>query len=136
MFLAALGLSCGVWDLLLQHMGSPLQHAGFCLVVARGLLSSCGVWVFLSLVEAHELSSCGMRGLSCPAACGMLVPRQGIEPASPALEGRFFTTGPTGKSLIYRLKHDLLHYFCFPSLPFPDQHRDFFLFIHSSEEEI
>ena len=28
--------------------------------------------------------------LSCPVACGMLVPRPGIEPASPALEGGFF----------------------------------------------
>ena len=30
LILAALGLSCGTWDLL-------LQHAGFSLVVARGL---------------------------------------------------------------------------------------------------
>ena len=40
------------------------------------------------------------RGHSCPTACGILVPRPRIEPASPALEGRFFTTGPPGKSLI------------------------------------
>ena len=37
-------------------------------------------------------------GLSCPAACGTLVPWPGIEPVSLALEGRFFTTGPPGKS--------------------------------------
>ena len=37
-------------------------------------------------------------GLSCPAARGILVPQPGIEPESPALEGRFFTTGPPGKS--------------------------------------
>ena len=37
-------------------------------------------------------------GLSCPAACGILVPRPGIKPESPALEGGFFTTGPPGKS--------------------------------------
>ena len=36
--------------------------------------------------------------LSCPTACGILVPRPGIEPASPPLEGGFFTTGPPGKS--------------------------------------
>ena len=29
---------------------------------------------------------------------GVLVPRPGIEPMSPALEGRFLTTGPPGKS--------------------------------------
>ena len=27
------------------------------------------------------------RGFSCPVACGILVPRPGIEPAFPALEG-------------------------------------------------
>ena len=40
------------------------------------------------------------RGLSCSVACGILVPRPGIELMSPALEGRFLTTGPTGKSLL------------------------------------
>ena len=44
-------------------------------------------------------------GLSCPAACGILVPRPGMEPASPALEGGFFTTGPPGKSP-HRLLND------------------------------
>ena len=43
-----------------------------------------------SVVVAHRLS--------CPTACGILVLRPGIEPASPALEGVFFTTGPPGKS--------------------------------------
>ena len=57
--------------------------------------------------------SCGMQALSlrcvgsvvaalrlsCPAACGILVPRPRIKPTSPALEGRFFSTGPPGKSL-------------------------------------
>ena len=33
-------------------------------------------------------------GLSCPGACGILVPHSGIEPTSTALEGRFLTTGP------------------------------------------
>ena len=41
--------------------------------------------------------SCGMW-LSCPAACGILVPRPGIELSSPALEGRLSTTGLPGKS--------------------------------------
>ena len=31
-------------------------------------------------------------------ACGILVPWPGIEPASPALGGGFFTTGPPEKS--------------------------------------
>ena len=33
------------------------------------------------------------------SACGTLVPQPGIKPSSPALEGRFLTTGPTRKSL-------------------------------------
>ena len=35
----------------------------------------------------------GAHGLSCPVACGILVPQLGIEPASLTLEGRFVTTG-------------------------------------------
>ena len=59
----------------------------------------CGVRAFLSL-----LSWCaGSRvcGLSCPTACGILVPWPAIEPMPPALEGRFLTTGPPGKSLYH-----------------------------------
>ena len=47
------------------------------------------IWL-ISLVVAH--------GLSCPAPCGILVPKPGMEPESPALEGRFLTTGLPGKS--------------------------------------
>ena len=43
-----------------------------------------------SLVVAHRLS--------CPKACGILVPRPGIQPKFPALKGGFLTTGPPGKS--------------------------------------
>ena len=121
-YLAALGLSCGtrdlrcgMQDLLLRCMGFSLWRVGFSLVVACGL-SSCGVWAperTGSVVEARGLSSCGTqapeyassvvaaRGFSCPAACGILVLRQGIEPASPAWEGGFLTTGPPGKSLYH-----------------------------------
>ena len=37
-------------------------------------------------------------GFSYPAACGILVSQPGIDSASPALEDRFLTTGPPGKS--------------------------------------
>ena len=41
------------------------------------------------------------RRLSHSVARGILVPRPGIEPASPpALQGRFLTTGPPGKSSV------------------------------------
>ena len=36
--------------------------------------------------------------LSCPVACGILVPWPGIEPESPALQVTFLTAGPRGKS--------------------------------------
>ena len=47
--------------------------------------------------ESAQASVIVAPGLSCPAAHGILVPRPGIEPLSPALEGRFLTTGPPGK---------------------------------------
>ena len=62
-------------------------------VVAHGLLSSCGTWAL-----EHAGSVVAAHGLSCPTLCGILVPRPGIEPASPALEGGFLTTVPPGKS--------------------------------------
>ena len=64
---------CSTWDL-------SLQPSGF------------------SLVEGPRFSVVAVRGLSCPMACGILVPQPGIEPMSPALEGRVLTTGPPGKS--------------------------------------
>ena len=51
---------------------------------------SCGAQI---LVVAHRVS--------CSEACGILVPRPGIEPVSPALEGRFLTTRPPGTSLCW-----------------------------------
>ena len=61
--------------------------------VVRGL--SCGrhtlhCGVQASLLVAHRLS--------CPAAHGLLIPQPGIEPMCPALEDRFLTAGPPGKS--------------------------------------
>ena len=56
----------------------------------------CGTWGLLLRCAGPVVAA---RGLSCPAAHGILVPRPGIEPASPALEGGFLTTGPPGKSL-------------------------------------
>ena len=63
-------------------IGSSLQHAGFYIVVCR---------------------------LRCPTACEILVPRPGIKPASPALQGRFLTTGSPGKFVTsYNFRNYLL----------------------------
>ena len=56
---------------------------------------SCGSWTHYCGVGAQYL----WHWLSCSEACGILVPWPGIKPASPALQGRFLTTGPPGKSL-------------------------------------
>ena len=42
--------------------------------------------------------------LSCPEACGTLIPLPGTESMSPALQGGFLTIGPPGKSLILVLQ--------------------------------
>ena len=55
---------------------------------------SCRIFFFFLHVESIIL----VHRLSSPVACRILVPRPGIEPASPELQGGFFTTGP-GKSL-------------------------------------
>ena len=46
----------------------------------------------------HLTSPAAMHRLSCPTAYGLLVPRPGMKPVSPAVEGKFLTTGPPGKS--------------------------------------
>ena len=81
-YLAASGLSWGT-----QHL-----HCVKSFVVVHRL-SSCGVWApkcmgsVLAVLE-H----------SCSVACGILFPRPGIEPTSPALQGGFWTIGPPRKS--------------------------------------
>ena len=64
------------------------------LVAARGIFTaSCRIFSLRrtgSVVEAC--------GLSYPAAFGTPVPRPGIKPVFPELEGGFLTTGPPGKS--------------------------------------
>ena len=46
-------------------------------------------WLCWVLVLAH--------GLSCPGACGILVPWPEIQPGSSAWQDRFLATGPPGK---------------------------------------
>ena len=69
----------------------------------RVLVATCGA---LSLQHAGSLllqprvgSLAAAHGLSCPRTCGIPIPRPGIKPRSPTLEGGFLTTGSPGKSL-------------------------------------
>lgn len=68
-------------------------------LAALGLV--CGAWIF---TVAHGVSSRGThppvvaRTLHCFLAFGILVPRSGIGPMSPAWQGTFLTTGLPWKS--------------------------------------
>ena len=63
------------------------------------LVAACGIFHCGTRAPEDAGSVVAARRLSCPTACGILVPRPGIEPVSPALEGGFLPTGPPGKSL-------------------------------------
>ena len=59
-----------------------------------GFLSLCVCFMFL-----YWLHRVLVVAFSCPLACGILVPWTGIKPASPVLESRCLTTGPSGNFL-------------------------------------
>ena len=75
--LGASGLNCSMQNLWLWHVG----------------FSRCGAWALES--DGSVAVACGLR---CPVICGVLVPRPGVKPMSPALGGRFLITGLPGKS--------------------------------------
>ena len=52
-----------------------------------------------SLLNLLQYCFCFMFLVFWPEACGILVPWPGIEPASPALEGKILTSGCPGKPL-------------------------------------
>ena len=96
-------LACDFWGtsskesstlLVLLFKSLVFHYCCICLFILAALGLRC------SLQAPHcdiQASLAVVRGLSCHTACGILVPRPGIEPAFPALEGRFLTTGPQGK---------------------------------------
>ena len=64
--------------------------------------SGLSLFFFFATLGLHfsmQASLVVMCRLSCPVACGILVPGPAIEPESPALEGKSSTTGPPGKTL-------------------------------------
>ena len=74
--MAASGLSCRIF----------VKACGIfcCGVQAPGRVGSVvrGTWALSLRCPSSVVAG---RWLSCPAACGILVPRPGIEPVSPAL---------------------------------------------------
>ena len=82
-FCARVFSSCGDWG--------PL------FIAVRGPLTIAATPAAEHRLQTRRLSSCGsraqlLRGMWC-------LPRPGLEPASPALAGRFLTTAPPGKPL-------------------------------------
>ena len=65
-----------------------------CVLVGAHGIFCCGAWTLELWPEGSVVVALGPR---CAVACGTLVPKPGIEPASPALQGGFLTTGPQGK---------------------------------------
>ena len=55
---------------------------GLSLAAVHGGFYCCRAWAL-----EHMGSIVAVHGLSCPVACGTLVPQPGMEPVSPALEG-------------------------------------------------
>ena len=76
---------------------------------------SCGM-LDLSLQSAG--SPVAALGLSYSTACGISVPGPGTEPAPPALQGRFLTPRPPGRSQTFHsFMLICLHPILFPSQP-------------------
>ena len=80
----------------MHRLSLVVTSQGYSLVSVLGLLTAVA-----SLVAEHRLSVgrggsiVAAHGLICPSACRIFLR---IEPTSSVLAGRFFTTGPPGKS--------------------------------------
>ena len=81
--------SCGKRGPLFIAVWGPL------FIAVRGPLTIAASLVAEHRLQTHRLSNCGSRA---ELLRGMWdLPRPGLEPASPALAGRFSTTAPPGK---------------------------------------
>ena len=116
LFLAVLGLRCCTQAFLwLQRAGATLccgAQASHCSGFSCCRTWALGMWA--SVVVARGLSSCDLWALerrlsNCGAQAELLhsmwdLPGPGLEPVSPALAGRFLTTAPPGKPLVFVFK--------------------------------
>ena len=103
-FMAVLGLrlcarafsSCGKWGPLFIAVRGPL-------IIAASLLAE-------HRLQTRRLSNCGSRAQLLRGTWDP--PRPGLEPALPALAGRFSTTAPPGKPCPLFLLDCLFSYYC------------------------
>ena len=91
---------CAGFSLLVERGGySPAACVGISLWWLLLLQSTCSRCVGFSSSDSqvlgHRLNSCGARDQLLRGTWNL--PRSGIQPVSPALAGRFFTTEPPGK---------------------------------------
>ena len=106
------------WPLIIDHcLSCSLFYLFFSILLGSKFLLCIYLWLCWVLAATHRIFvvlcvvfCCGtwslkcvssvvvLHRLSCPSACEILVPQTGIEPTSPALQGRLLTTGPPGKS--------------------------------------
>ena len=89
------GFSCGERELFLSSCGllSLVLSTAWASLVAARVLSSWG----LRALE-HWLRACSSRAYLLCGMCSLT--GLGVRPTSPALVGRFSTTGPPGKSYV------------------------------------
>ena len=90
---------CWVHQAFLWRAGSPLRRS-VTLTAARGLRvrgsAACSTQAFQLRCSGSAVMTCR---LSCPMACGILVPQPRMEPMNPALGGGSSPTEPPEKSL-------------------------------------
>ena len=89
--------SCGKQGPLFIAVRGPL------FIAVRGPFSTAAPPVVGHRLQTRRLSNCGSRAQLLRGTWDL--PRPGLEPASPALAGRFSTTAPPGKPLWVFLTH-------------------------------
>lgn len=85
-------------DLPWWYTDSPvaaLRYVGVFVALSRGIFRG-GTQTLQSQHAGSVVAGCKF---SCPVAYGISDPQPGVEPASPALQGRVLATGPPWKSL-------------------------------------
>ena len=83
-------------------MARGIFRCGAQTLVAACGLSNCGVWASEHQGSVFQCAGRSVCGRSYSTAYGILIPWPRIKPTSPALKGRFLTTGPLGKSHEFR----------------------------------
>ena len=93
LFLAVLGLRFCV------RAFSSCGERGPLFIAVRGPLIIAASLVAEHRLQTRRLSNCGSRAQLLRGMWDL--PRPGLKPASPALAGRFSTTAPPGKPLLF-----------------------------------